>query len=167
MALAYFITFTTYGTWLHGSAKGSVDADHNKYGMPLLAPNAGKKRQSRAAMLQPPYTMQEAERNIVCRALVDLSGYRKWDLLAAHVRTNHVHLVIRAERDPERLMSDLKAGASHCLNVTGFGGAERKRWTRHGSTIHLFSEEQILAKIRYTLEEQGERMAWYEKPRNG
>ena len=33
MALAYFITFTTYGTWLPGSVKGkgSVDREHNQF----------------------------------------------------------------------------------------------------------------------------------------
>jgi hypothetical protein len=28
--LAYFITFTTYGTWLHGNGAGSVDPAHNQ-----------------------------------------------------------------------------------------------------------------------------------------
>jgi hypothetical protein len=27
MPLAYFITFTTYGTWLHGTAKGNGSVD--------------------------------------------------------------------------------------------------------------------------------------------
>jgi hypothetical protein len=28
--LAFFITFTTYGAWLHGQAPGSVDREHNQ-----------------------------------------------------------------------------------------------------------------------------------------
>ena len=36
MALAYFLTWTTYGTWLHGSAKGSVEKQHNVFGTPLV-----------------------------------------------------------------------------------------------------------------------------------
>ena len=27
--LAYFITFTCYGTWLHGNKETAVDRDHN------------------------------------------------------------------------------------------------------------------------------------------
>ena len=40
MALAYFITFSTYGTWLHGTTKGkgSVDREHNQHGCPSLRP---------------------------------------------------------------------------------------------------------------------------------
>ena len=32
--LAYLITFRTYGTWLHGDARGSVDREHNVFGTP-------------------------------------------------------------------------------------------------------------------------------------
>lgn len=59
-------------------------------------------------------------------------------------------------------MSDMKGRASHELTRAGFGDAKRKRWTRHGSTLHLYREEDIEAKISYTLDQQGERMAWYD-----
>jgi REP element-mobilizing transposase RayT len=167
MALAYFITFTTYGTWLPGSAKGrgSVDDEHNAYGAPFVEPDPQREAAAREAMVQPPYMMGPAEREIVCRAIEALARDRKWRLLAAHVRTNHVHVVVSAERDPGRLMSDLKARASRDLTVAGFGDAERRRWTRHGSTQHLLSEESVEAKVRYTLDQQGDRMASYEAPR--
>ena len=29
--LAYFISFRTYGTWLHGDERGSIDRFHNRY----------------------------------------------------------------------------------------------------------------------------------------
>ncbi len=161
MALAYFITFTTYGTRLHGSAKGSVDDEHNVYGTPFLEADSESEQRSRQAMKQPAYVMSAAERDIVCRAMVALAAERGWELLAAHMRSNHVHVVVRAERDPERLMSDLKGRASRDLTRAGFDDAERRRWTRHGSTRHLFREEQVEDAIHYALDEQGERMAWY------
>lgn len=90
-----------------------------------------------------------------------LSQERGWRLLAVHVRSNHAHLVIQADRDPKRLMSDLKARASRDLTRAGYDDTLRRRWTRHGSTRHLFHEDDVEAKIRYTLNEQGSRMAWY------
>lgn len=167
MALAYFITFTTYGTWLHGTTKGSgsVDGQHNVFGTPFLEPNPEQERQARAAMVQPEYVMGAEERAIVCRAIVELAKERGWKLWAVHVRSNHVHTVISAKRDPDRITSDLKARASRNLTAAGFDSAERRRWTRHGSTRHLFSEEEVEAKICYTLDEQGERMACHEDPR--
>jgi REP element-mobilizing transposase RayT len=163
MALAYFITFSTYGTWMHGSAKGSVDDEHHAFGEPLLEGDAERERQAREAMVQRPYVMSSAERDVVCKAIVELARDRDWRLLAAHVRTNHVHVVVTAERDAGRVMSDMKARASRDLTRAGFDNAERRRWTRHGSTQHLFREEDVAAKIQYTLDGQGERMAWYAK----
>lgn len=165
MARAYFITFTTYGTWLHGSAKGkgSVDIGHNVFGTPFVAPDAEREQTAREAMTQPPYVMYAAEREI--KAIVGLAKERGWKLWAVHVRSNHVHVVVSAERDPGRIMSDMKGRASRELTAAGFDDSQRKRWTRHGSTKHLFRKEDVEAKIHYTLNEQGERMACYEESR--
>ncbi len=37
--LAYFMSFRTYGTWLHGDKRGSTDRFHNQYGAPFIEPN--------------------------------------------------------------------------------------------------------------------------------
>ncbi len=36
--LAYFITFSRYGSRLHGAENGSVDRNHNQYGNDLISP---------------------------------------------------------------------------------------------------------------------------------
>ena len=82
-----------------------------------------------------------------------------WTLLAAHVRTNHVHAVVEAEVKPEKVMNDFKSYASRSLNRSGFGGPNRKRWGRHGSTRWLWKDEEVHAAIRYVVDEQGEPMA--------
>ena len=114
-------------------------------------------------MTKTAYVMTPAEREIVRNSIVALAADRGWRLFAAHVRSNHVHAVVSAERDPGRIMSDMKARASRDLSLAGFDNSERRRWTRHGSTRHLFKEEDVEAAIRYALDEQGERMAWYFK----
>jgi REP element-mobilizing transposase RayT len=164
MPLAYFITFTTYGTWLPGTAKGkgSVDHDHNEYGTEFVQPDPAFEIQARSAMTQPPYTLDAPRRETVRDAIVRLSREKSWHLLAAHVRTNHVHVVITAGRDPGRLMADLKSRASRELTRAGFEDANRIRWTRHGSTRHLFKTEEVEQKIRYTLDEQGAQMAVFD-----
>ena len=165
MALAFFTTFTTYGTWLAGSSKGkgSVDRQHNKHGTPFIVPDERREQASQDAMSQPAYTLSEAERDIVCQAIVDLCLEKGWDLLAVHVRSNHVHFVVSADRDPGRLMSNLKARASRDLSRAGHGDQDRRRWTRHGSTLHLFHSADVAARVNYTLDQQGIRMARYAK----
>ncbi|MBV8780934.1 MAG: hypothetical protein JO353_06005, partial [Phycisphaerae bacterium] len=44
----------------------------------------------------------------------------------------------------------------------GFDDATRQRWTRHGSTLHLFDEAAVADKIDYTLNRQGAMMAYYD-----
>ena len=164
MVLAYFITFSTYGTWLHGTSKGngSVDRDHHQHGMPFVEPDALREAQSRERMKQPEYTMQAGEREIVRDAIVALCREKGWQLQAVHVRSNHVHVVVAVDREAGRVMSDLKARASRELTRAGLDDAKRKRWTRHGSTLHLFDEATVADKIDYTLNRQGAPMAWYD-----
>jgi REP element-mobilizing transposase RayT len=82
-------------------------------------------------------------------------------LLAAHVRTSHVHAVVEADVEPEKIMADFKVYASRRLNRTGFEDPSRKRWARHGSTRWLWKDEDVRSAVRYVVEEQGEPMAVY------
>jgi hypothetical protein len=57
-------------------------------------------------------------------------------------------------------MSDLKAWASRRLREEFGESADRDRWTQHGSTRWLDTEDSLAAAITYVLEEQGEMMAY-------
>ncbi len=87
--------------------------------------------------------------------------YRGWNLLAAHVRSNHVHIIVEAEIPPERIMNEFKSYASRELNRRRSDGPNRKRWARHGSTRWLWKDQDVLEAIRYVVEEQGEPMALF------
>lgn len=166
MALAYFITFSTYGTWLHGSEKGSVDRQHNVYGEAVLMPNSALKEYRRKLMKQEPYALNAASRKIVLKAIQDHTTFRDWFLWAAHVRTNHVHIVVGTgdeTKSPERMMTELKAHASRDINAARIE-LECEHWTRHGSTRHLHTEDEINQAIYYTVYEQGESMEVYIDP---
>ena len=161
MPLAYFITFSTYGTWLHGDGRGSVDRSANTPGEPLLPGNNDLQRVRRGLMKQPVYRMEAEERATVLAAARQHAGFRGWTLLAAHVRSNHVHLVVVGDAKPERMMTEFKAYASRALNRLMPGDADRLRWTRHGSTRWLNTEVSVRRAIEYTVFEQGEPMAVY------
>ena len=164
MSLAYFITFSTYGTWLHGTDKGmgSVDDKHNKHGTPYLPRDIAREIEERGSLLQAPFVMGAPERDIVRDSILELAEENCWRVWAVHVRSNHVHVVIRADREPGRLMSDLKARASRNLTLAGLGTGDRRRWTRHGSTLHLFDAVKVEEKIDYTLNRQGNLMSVYD-----
>ena len=119
-------------------------------------------KRKRGELAQEPYSMREREREVVRDAIVALCREKGWRLLAVHVRSNHVHVVVQVDRDAGRVMSDMKARASRALNRAGFDDAKRKRWTRHGSTLHLFDEATVADKVDYTLHRQGVPMAFYD-----
>ena len=160
--MIYLITFACYGCRLHGDAAGSVDRAHNLPGSPLLEARPGRVAAESRKMDQPSYGMDGSRREVVLAALLERCQQQRWTLLAAHVRSNHVHLVVEAEASPERVMNDVKSYASRCLNRTGLDGPGRKRWARHGSTRWLWKPEHVSAAIRYVVDEQGERMAVFE-----
>ena len=161
--LAYLITFTCYGARLHGDVAGSVDRDHNVYGTPFLAPNPVRVGSEERRARQEPYLLDRSRRAIVLEAVVELCSHRGWRLLAAHVRTQHVHLVVAADEPPEKLLQDTKKYASRALNHMAGENDDQRRWTRHGSTRYLWKPENVGAAIHYVVREQGEPMAVWKR----
>jgi REP element-mobilizing transposase RayT len=163
--LAYFITFSCYGTWLHGDERGSVDREHNRVDTPVLPANPPRQTEEQSHLKHSPYLLDAPRRELVLRAICEVCSYRGWRLLVAHVRTNHVHAVVQAEGErPERVMNDFKAYASRALNRSHLDSANCTRWTRHGSTLYLWTDNEVLARVRYVASGQGEPMAVYLAP---
>jgi REP element-mobilizing transposase RayT len=157
--LAYFLTFTTYGVWLHGRAAGSVDREHNQVGTPFLPADVEREQAECANMRVPAYLLDSDRRTVALQTILEVARHRGWTVWACHVRTTHAHVVITAADKPEKVMSDFKAYASRRLKERLTEPADRKRWTQHGSTRYLWNEEQLAASIEYVVNGQGEPMA--------
>src|SRR5262249_12150256 len=91
----YLITFATYGSHLPGQ-HGTVDSERNLYGSPLGEPNAIREKYAREQVITTPYILDAPRRDAVLKSINDVCRYRSWTLIAAHVRTNHVHAVVSA-----------------------------------------------------------------------
>ncbi|MBI3411354.1 MAG: transposase [Planctomycetes bacterium] len=159
--LAYFITYTTAGTWLHGKAEGSVDPQHNDVGTPFIPGEVELEEGKRAKLKQPSYKLDAPRRRVVLKTIQEVCRHRGWELHACHVRSTHVHAVVAAHAAPEKVMNDFKAYASRRLTEAGFDTRDRNRWTRHGSTKYIWDEAYLQNAVRYVLEEQGEPMERY------
>jgi REP element-mobilizing transposase RayT len=158
----YLITFACYGCHLHGDESGSVDRTHRLHGSRVLEPNPKRILAERQLMDQPPYGLDQIRREAVLAAIMERCSDRQWRLLAAHVRTNYVHIVVDANARPERIMNDLKSHSSVCLNRLRLDDPHRKRWARHGSTRWLWKPRSVSTAIRYVVDEQGDPMAVFE-----
>jgi REP element-mobilizing transposase RayT len=155
--LAYFITIRTYGTWLHGDERKSVDRhSKNLYGTDRIGLDpmySVKMEQNNSAK---PFLLDGARRETVEIAIRDVCSIREYLLCALNVRTNHVHLVVSASVEPNRLMSAFKANATRELREAGLVGSDQKVWSRGGSTRYLWKPRDVNLAIDYTLNQQGD-----------
>ncbi len=122
---AYLLTFTCYGTRLHGDEKGTVDRKHNFPGSDWLPPDSRRVSAEQRQMKQAPYELDARRRAIVLQAIRDAFTYKPWKVLAAHVRQTHVHAVVAAEEVPEKVLNNFKSFASRALNRAGIDGNDR------------------------------------------
>ena len=160
--MTYLITFVCYGRHLHGCESGSVDHEHNVPGTPILEVDPARAAAEQERMDQAPYCLDQIRRDVVLEAIQEVCACRGWSLLAAHVRSNHVHTVVEADLPPERVMHDFKTYASPCLNRMRLEEPNRKRWARHGSTRGLWKPQHVSAAIQYVVGEQGDAMSVFE-----
>ena len=156
--LAYFLTFRTYGTWLHGDYRGSVHRFHNVYGTPYIPPNQLRHRYNRQRLKTPPLLLSGAQRHAVEYAVNETCLIRRWSLLAINVRTNHVHAVVAAEEDPERILSALKANATRQLRQDGLWLHDFSPWAGKGSKRNLWNEQSVTRAVEYVLYGQGDEL---------
>lgn len=160
--LAYFISFRTYGTWLHGDERGSVNRRQNKYGTPRIAPNARLQRAERKLLKHPPVKLDAYQRPVVEKAIREVCEKRGYKLLAINVRTNHVHTVVSAQKKPEPILQAFQAYATRKLREAVLLSRDVKPWARHGSTPYLWKEKHVERAIDYVLYGQGGELPSFE-----
>jgi REP element-mobilizing transposase RayT len=159
--MTWLLTFNWYGTWLPGDERGWVERARWIHRGGSRDPNSGLECCSREVMKQRPYALDLVRADVVLEAVQQVCLFRDWGLIAAHVRTTHVHLVVDRPRDPDRAIADFKSYSSRALTKAGFDSADRKRWARGGSTRPLGTNQAAWAAVKYVVEEQGDPMAVY------
>lgn len=155
--LTYFITWTTYGTWLPGDKRGWVKKGESG----VKSPNWQIEDESRERMAQPPVIFSGPQRTIVEKTIRAHCELRMWKLHAVNARTNHVHVVVAAASTPDDVMSQLKAWCSRKLSDDAglidrvAVKAGRRHWFTEGGDKELVhDEDQLRNAIRYVLERQ-------------
>ncbi len=154
--LAYLITFRSYGTWLHGDERGSVDRHNNRYGAPLIPPNQTWLRHNKGSLKHEPVKLGNKQRVLVKTAIEETCELRGWLLQALNVRTNHVHAVVSAACGPSRILNALKANATRKLREAGSWRRTDSPWADSGSKRYLWTEEHVQKAIDYVELDQGD-----------
>ena len=152
--LAFLLTWTTYGSWFHGDARGSMDRQAKGLPSDGVEPNKARAWYERSLMASKPVLLDSRSRPIVDSAIRALCERRDWHLSALNVRTNHVHAVVAAAVDPARVLSACKAAGTLSLVEAGSLAQDGRLWTRHGSTRWLWTEADVAAASDYVMNQQ-------------
>ena len=157
--LAYLITFRSYGTWLHGDERGSIDRFHNRYKSPYIERNENWHRHNVQILEDEPVVLDESRRRAVDHAIRETCTVRKWHLHALNVRTNHVHAVVAIGLiAPERALSAFKANATRQMRQDGCWRRTSSPWAEGGSKRYLWNEQSVAKAIEYVLYAQGDEL---------
>ena len=101
--LAYLITIRTYGTWLHGDQRGSMDRHgKNIYGTEKSGLDPVYSVTMERNMSSEPFLLDARPRAVVEAAIRNVCSHRGYGLSAINVRTNHAHIVSSFPGPPDR-----------------------------------------------------------------
>ena len=151
--LAYHITWGTYGTRLHGDARGTVDRDHNEYGTPVLGPDPERQRIEQQRLKFPPVVLTTDERQFVESTVPDVCRRGHWDYVESAAGPDHVHTVLSSPFDPETIRRLLKRWIGQTLSDRRPLPPGATWWAEDGS-IRWISDHWYLGNAAYYVRRQ-------------
>ncbi len=135
------ITFTTYGTWLQGDAKGFV-TDGAVRGENIALKKSNIKNLTKAAV-----RLGQREKEIVRNAIMEAAKRFEQKILAIAVRSNHVHIVAEYVDVPIGVITGHYKNAGRvALQKSGLKG---RVWTNGFDRRFCFNEKELRARVDY------------------
>lgn len=145
----YFITWTTYGTWLPGDQRGWRKANQgNQNPQPKLENWSHNQMLEEQVLLN---ALQREKAESICQRHVRI---RQWILHAISVCTNHVHLIVTTDAAPNKVRDQFKANATRVLHQPPNELTNKKIWTRGGDCEMVDGNENLDQVVVYVNEAQ-------------
>jgi REP element-mobilizing transposase RayT len=153
MAIAFFYTWTTYGTWLPGDQRGWFQR-----GVGKNSPNHFHEIAALLRMTANAVILNPGERRVVEKTIADHCLIRHWTLHSVNCRSNHVHAVITAEvKSIELPREQFKAWCSRKLNenrLLKMRNRVEEWWTERGWDEYIDDENSLVNVNTYVMEGQ-------------
>ncbi len=143
--IAFFITWTVYGTHLPGSEKWWSSRD--KRG---LTPMPKLEQWCQDRLSYPVITLGGGEREVVEATIVRHCELRGWKLWKTNPRSTHVHVVVGAIDGKAGMVRDqLKAYCTRNLRSAFPRWNNRPIWTEGGDCTFVYTQEDLESVIEY------------------
>ena len=155
--ITLFITWTTYGSWLPGDARGWMKwKKGEQQPQPVLEEWCKGRMKEQAVLLSP--EQRDAVENVV-RAHAE---HRGWELHAVSARSNHVHVAVtvipktgyqgyRVADGVKRVRDQFKANATRVLRRGEEPIRNEKVWTKGGDIQFVDTDEDLEQIVIYIL----------------
>ena len=167
----WFLTWTTYGSWLPGSERGFVGTaiddsgdifNFNEQGTPPAMPNRRLQEFAETKLKSPPKLLDHAQAKSLLEQFQETSRIRSWLPIAIGIMRTHIHIVVGVpgDPDPEKILGDFKAYGSRCLNHEWSKPASNTWWTTGGSKRKLNGEDSVEAAVNYVRRQSKPLLIW-------
>ena len=153
--IAFLFTWSTYGTWLPGDARGWVEYKHG-----FQLPDPVRELEARARMTSEVVYLNAEQREQLHQQVAETCAHKGWTLLAVNCRSNHIRALISASTTPKKMRAALKAWCSQRLNdlqkARGITGEDATTvwWADRGSIRWLFDDNSVDCATVYVRDEQ-------------
>ncbi len=148
--LAYFVTWTVYGTFLQGDERSWR---RRLKGQQLPQPRLAQWRRER--LKYPIQILSETQQFVVEQEMKCHCEKRDWKLWAKSARTNHVHVVVTATGyTGDKVRDQLKANATRGLRERWEEFRDRPVWTSLGDWKCVNTDDDLEVVIQYVSESQ-------------
>ena len=155
--LAFFLTWTTYGTWLPGDERGW----NRKGELSTLGPSRARNESALDELKETKFVLSKQDRKVVESTIHRHCNIRGWTLHAMNARSNHAHIVVSAAQyKPETVVAQFKAWCTRKLKE--HHPTRRRFWTQGASCRWINQESELATAIDYTLEAQDKKGVEYD-----
>jgi REP element-mobilizing transposase RayT len=112
-------------------------------------------------MVEDAVELTTSQRDLIEETIRRHCTIRNWPMHAVNARTNHIHVIVTANRDPDDVMGQLKAWCSRALSDAAeltkpvAKEAGRRHWFTEGGGKEVIDNEEYLRNaIKYVLDGQ-------------
>jgi REP element-mobilizing transposase RayT len=139
--LAYHITFGTYGTRLHGDARGTVDRTMNQPGDPIIGSDPALWKHEHNRMNFPPVEL-DAEKMSYAQSLVPAICERgKWKYHTCAAGPDHVHIVLTTKSDGQAVRKWVKRWLGEGMSLRWPLPEGATWWAEGGSVKWIWKQD--------------------------
>lgn len=167
----WFLTWTTYGTWLPGDERGfvsNVDLGDgtiirvNQVGVEPLRNLPNLKRVAASQLNGKPVFLHEQQAHHLMNQFFETARFRQWGLQGVAIMRNPVHIVVGVpgNPEPEVLLRDFKSYGSRCLNRQFEIPKSGTWWTESGSRRKLKDDRAIATAVAYVRDQVSPLAVW-------